>query len=141
MLEDEDIVDLIRKVQYEQCTVEEAEQIIAELRKRNPYFDASDEMLQLEDGTRIRKRADELASAYPERMTREQLIALVKRGVHVFTVEERIGEFDALSDVFVRNVPNMPEASASTLFSSALSGRKSAEEIVEQALAYRPIQL
>lgn len=65
-------------------------------------------------------------------MTREELIELVKKIAAVDGTEEEIGK---MVELFEKNVPD-PNAS-NYIFHTNLSP----EEVVDKALAYRPIQL
>jgi hypothetical protein len=75
----------------------------------------------------------------PERLNRDQLIELVGKIIAVRGTEK---EIDSWVRIFAANVPH-PEASGLIFWSSryGLGRSPTAEEIVDKALSYRPIQL
>ena len=68
------------------------------------------------------------------KLTKEELVRLVKR---IIDCEGSEAEIDRSLQVFQQNVPH-PEAAALIYYSTE---RLTPEEIVERALAYRPILL
>ena len=69
-----------------------------------------------------------------ERLSKEQLIALVTKIINAEGTEE---ELDQYEDLLQRNVPH-PEVSDLIFYPDS---EMTAEEIVERALAYEPIRL
>ncbi len=135
------IGEIISIISEERCTVDEAEALLNDMVARDPYFFDSDMMLSLVEMVKVRPRATEILSTYPGRLTKDQLIEVVRKAKQLYAAADgsSLDEADALREVFVANV-FMPSEQAGFVFSQA-AGDATAEEIVEQALSYKPILL
>ena len=71
-----------------------------------------------------------------KKMNREELIAIAKKIINLETASEE--EEDDLIEIFTDNVP---DPNASDLFFSKEYDGLTAEEIVDKAVSYKPIQL
>ncbi|BDI30786.1 hypothetical protein CCAX7_28370 [Capsulimonas corticalis] len=131
-LSTEEIIDLIISGD---CTVEEAEALIVELRARVKWFDGSDYMLQLENGVGVLRLAQLERSKYPEHLSKQDLVKILKESTHALVTQGDVDMHDALMMILFKNVA-MPADSASKLFDNILDGR-SAEEIIEEVLENR----
>ena len=126
--------DLLGKLERCEGTTEDAEQWIARLKALDSLFTSSDYLLGLERGVRARRILDVLVAETGGGLTREQLVALVGK---LLRAEGTAEELDAWLMLVQRNVP---DPVVSDLIFRARD-QLSAEEIVDRALAYRPITL
>jgi len=119
--------DLTKKLRDGHGTTEQAEQWLAQLRKVDPFFDSSDYMLQLETGVEARRIQDELTTQMGERLTKEQLIDLVRR---LQRADGTSAEDEAWLNLLMRNLPHSDVSDLIYYSDPELSP----EEVVEQAL-------
>jgi hypothetical protein len=131
MSTDQDLVqDLISRIQNGEGTPEQEEQWLNALEKLG--FD--NEELGLRQTVEIHRKLQELTSQLGKNLSRGQMIELVKK---IQQADGTLEEIDAWLLLIERNVPH-PTLS-DLIYGSAED--LSAEEIVDRALAYKPILL
>jgi hypothetical protein len=126
--------DLLDKLERAEGTTEDAERWVARLKEIDPLFESSDYMLGLESGVRARRILDRLVAEIGNTPTKDQLVDLVAKVQGGAGAEEEIHAWLTFVD---RHVP-APTVSDLIYYSDP---ELSAEEVIEQAFAYRPIIL
>jgi hypothetical protein len=132
-------LDLTTKLLDGKGTLEEAEQWIARLKDIDPYFESSDLMLSLERGVKASRKALELAAEIGQKLNREQLIGLVEKLLSGEGTEE---EVEAWLILLEQNVLD-PQIGDYIYWPQyhGLDDDRTAAQIVDKALSYKPILL
>ncbi len=126
--------ELLDKLEHGEGTTEDAERWVARLKDIDPLFHSSDYMLGLESGVKARRIVDQLTAEMGNKLTKNQLVALVAKVQRGAGTEEELHAWLTLVD---RNVP-APTVSDLIYYSDP---ELSAEEVIERAFAYQPIIL
>ena len=124
--------DLVKKLQGQEGTLEQAEAWLDQLKRIDPYFYDSDAMLYLDTAVRARRKFDELKASLGERLNRNQLRELIE---NLCTGKGDDVEQAAWVMLIDRNVPH--PNTIGLIFETDLTP----DEIMDQALSYKPVVL
>ena len=125
---------LVEKIRSGDGTIEEEEVWLAQLKKIDPYFSASDAMLYLETGVQARREYETLRAQIGVPLDKAQLVELVQK---IGSSEGTEADIQAWLMLVESNVPH-PAVSDLLFYPDK---EMTPEEIVEVALSYQPIQL
>jgi hypothetical protein len=129
--------ELIDKLTRGDGAVEQAEQWLAQLQEQDPYFRSSDRMLHLEAVVLARRALVDLEKQYKtegSQLSKADLIRLVEEIIQADGTE---AEIDARIKLLRKNMV-FPRVTDLIYYHEP---ELTAEEVIEKALAYKPIQL
>lgn len=136
MTEGEERRQLMDRLLAEEGTLADAEHLLARLIEITPWFYGSDRMLGFERGVESRRIRERLEREWAGQIDRAKLIELVQKIMDTDGTEE---EIDAYTEIVGRNVPCRVGFVSDLIFWP--DKERTAEEIVDLALAYMPIAL
>jgi hypothetical protein len=127
---------LITKLQGGEGTLAEAEAWLARLRDIDPYFSCTDGMHHLEVAVKGRRLFEQMVAELGSHPSREQLVALVQRIMGATGSEEE----QHADRAYLRASVADPQV-LDYIYWPPDGKEMSAEEVIDRALAYRPIEL